>query len=355
MGNVTVSGPEARAFVTSVFVALGAPRDIAAEVSRHLVEANLVGHDSHGIIRIPEYATQIREGSLHPAARPKVLAESGALAQCSGEWGFGQVAGRFATEQAVNRALGHGVGGASLIRCNHVGRLGDFMEGAASRGCAALMFMGGFGLTYGVVPYGGAEAVFGSNPVAAGFPTSSGTFLLDYATSEIASGRILVAREAGERIPEGWMVDREGRPTTDPEDLLRGGHTLPFGKYKGTALAVLAELLGSVLIGSRDVAEEGGGGPTYAGSGVTVLAIDLGLVRDAAMVRDAAGAFLDRLRTVRPAPGFARVLAPGDPEAESRERRKESGFQLAEATWRHVLAVAREAGIAESEIPQLKP
>lgn len=344
--EVRIAPGELQELAIRIFAAAGAPEDVAAEVAEHLVQSNLAGHDSHGVIRVRWYVEQIRARWIRPASRPLVQSETPAAALVSGEWGFGHPAARVAMDLAVDRALEHGLGAAGLVRATHLGRLGTYTERAASRGCVALMWLGGLGTHRAAVPYGGAVPLYGTNPISAAFPAGeAGTALLDYATTQVSGGKVMVAQDKGLPVPAGSIVDAVGRPSTRPEDFFEGGALLPFGGHKGYAQAFFAQLLGQCLTGAEGTGGEGFGGDAFQQSGSFLIAIDPGLLRPAAESISAAAAFIERVRALQPAPGFERVMAPGDPEQRARDERREA-ILLPAATMESILTTARELGIS---------
>lgn len=238
------------------------------------------------------------------------------------------------------------MGAAGLVQATHLGRLGTYVERAADQGLVGLMWLGGLGTWRAAVPYGGREPVYGTNPVAAAFPAGrAGVALLDFATTAIAGGKIMVARDSGNPLPPGSVLDGEGRPSTDPADFFDGGALLPFGGHKGYALAFFAQLLGQSLTGAVHQDGGGGGGDAFGKSGSFYLALAPDLFNDAEEVVDDAAALVDRVRSVPPAEGFASVMAPGDPEATARARRTDAGIPLPEQTWRSIAGVATRLGV----------
>ena len=266
----TVEPPALEAFGREVFVALGAPEDIAAEVAAHLVRANLAGHDSHGAIRIPQYATMIAQGAIKPAGRPSVVRERGATMLVDATDGFGQYATAWALDRAIERAGEQGSAVVAIRRVNHIGRLGDYTERAARRGYVAEVTVGAAGPGIGgAAPFGGAARFLGTNPWSLGIPTGAEPVLVDFATTVVAEGKVRVARAKREALPPGCIVDKEGRPSTDPEDFYAGGMLLPFGGHKGYGLALGAALLGGLAaIGESEPSMAGAAGPPdRAGAG----------------------------------------------------------------------------------------
>ena len=323
-----------------IFEAAGAPTDIAEHVADHLVASNLAGHDSHGVIRISWYVEEVRDGWIQPDARPLIVDDRPAAALVSGEWGFGHPAATVAVDAACERARRNGLGAAGLVRATHIGRLGTYMERAAERGLVGMMWLGGLSTGRSAVPYGASRGIYGTNPMSFAFPAGEGgTLLLDFATTAIAGGKVMVAKDKGVPLPEGTVVDREGRPSIDPDAFLEGGALLPFGAHKGYALAFFAQVFGQALTGGDTTAGEGRDGGPFGRSGAFFLAVDPGLFRPAADAMATAAGFAEEIRELPPAPGFERVMAPGDPEALSRVAREEA-IPLPEETWRHIVAAA---------------
>src|SRR5918911_5007858 len=213
------------------------------------------------------------------------------------------------------------VGIAGAVRCNHIGRVGEYSEMAAQSGVVAFVTTGGFGGRGGrAAPFGGREGVLGTNPLSFGFPGRQGTaMLVDFATTAVAAGKIQVARAKGEPLPPGAILDRDGNPTTNAEDFYQGGVMLPFGGHKGYSLALVVELLGRVMTGADDFAEGERGGAVYGRSGALVVAIDPGIFRDRDAFARGVDETLARVRAVPPAPGFDEVMVPGDPETRTRQ------------------------------------
>ncbi|MGH2370532.1 MAG: Ldh family oxidoreductase, partial [Chloroflexota bacterium] len=245
-----------------IFVAAGTPEDLAAHVARHLVKANLSGHDSHGVIRIPSYLRSIEQGRLVADARPAVVRDWPATAVVDGKRGFGQVAASFALEVAIGKAATAGVGAASIRHCNHIGRLGDYSETAAERGFIALVTYGSAGPNSGhSAPFGGAARHLGTNPWSVGIPgKESAPVVVDFATTMVAEGKIQVARAKHAPLPPGCIVDKDGKPSTNAEDFYAGGMILPAGGHKGYGLSLVAALLGAGLTAERPASEGRGGG-----------------------------------------------------------------------------------------------
>ena len=335
----TVPSEVLHRLTTAIFVATGAPEPSAVEVADVLVDNHLAGHDSHGVLRIPQYLQAIDDGLLDPAARPEVLEETAVTALVSGNWSFGQVAANTAADLATEKALAERIACVSVVKANHTGRLAAFTERGARRGVAMFMAVGTVERPR-TAPFGGAAAALGTNPVAFSIPNGDGPPVsLDYATSAIANGKIKVAEAEGKPLPEGVVLDKDGRPTTDPRDYFEGGFLLPFGGHKGYALAVIADLLGTALTGADAFPA------AVPRSGLFIFAVAADAFRDRAAYEQGVAAVLERITSVPPAHGFDEVLLPGAPEARARAEREEHGIPVADTTWDAVTEAARGLGV----------
>jgi LDH2 family malate/lactate/ureidoglycolate dehydrogenase len=325
---------------SDLFAAAGTPRDVADLVATSLVDSNLAGHDSHGVVRIPQYLGQIQSGDVLPAERPQIRRDGPTAIQVDGRWGFGQLSARFATELAVERAKQSQMAAVAIGRCNHVGRLGEWSELAAASGLLCLVTSCYGSGPYAAAPFGGAARALSTNPLSFAAPTGDGDrALVDFATTVVAEGKIRVARAKGTQLPPGAILDSQGRPSTNPEDYYAGGVLLPFAGHKGYGLAVMVELI-SVALGGAD------GLDSKRAAGTVILCIDPGAFRPADEYLETATRFKQRLLGVPPAQGFDRVLMPGDPEQNMRRERREQGIPVPDATWEAIGAAARERGVA---------
>lgn len=326
--------------IASIFGALGAPGDLAGEVAAVLVDNNLAGHDSHGLLRVPQYVAAVRKGTTVPDARPEIVQETAATAVVSGNWGFGQVGANFAADVAVERACEAGVATVALVDTGHTGRLAAFTERGVSRDVAMFMTTGS-GAGFSTVPYGGTTPALGTNPVAFTLPRGDAPpVTLDYATSGIAAGKVKAAIARGEQLPPGSVVTRDGTPTTDPHAYVDGGSLLPFGGHKGYALSVIAELLSGPLVGADQK-----GDATRRRTGCFLFAVHAGAFRSVESYERAVARTAERLGAVPPAEGFAEVLLPGEVEARSRAARRRDGIPVPERTWQDVQAILDDLGL----------
>jgi LDH2 family malate/lactate/ureidoglycolate dehydrogenase len=324
----------------SILEAVGTPEDLASVVAASLVDANLAGHDSHGVIRLNSYVANVRSGQVQPGARAEVRPLGAATARVDGSWGWGQPAAHAATDAAAELARANGVGLVTIGQCNHIGRLGEYIE---KLGRAGLMGFMTCNARAAVAPYGGYTRLLGTNPVAWGAPQDGDLppLVADFATAAIAEGKLKVAHAAGTKAPHGAVVDKDGRPSEETAAFYDGGALTPFGGHKGFGLSVMAEVMAGVLSGSG-----ASSAPGYDnGNGTLVLAIDVArfLPRDdfARQVRE----FTARMHTAPKAPGFDEILMPGEPEWRARRQRTQEGIPVPAATHRAIAGLAAELGV----------
>ena len=334
-----------RELTRAVLVAVGTPPATARFVGDSLVDANLAGHDSHGVLLIPLYVEMVRAGQVDPRAQASVVRQHNATATIDGAWGWGQPAMALAAETATALAQGHGLGAAIVGRCHHIGRVAPYVEAIAEAGLIGLA-MASAGPA--VVPYGGRDRVLGTNPIAWAAPRAEGKapVCLDIATSVVASGKLQVARSWGYPAPPGAIIDSDGRPSLDPNDFYAGGSLLPFGHHKGFGLSVLAQVLGRGLLGPVTDARPG----QRVGNGPFVLAIDVAAFLPLSAFVETVEAQCAEIKGSRPADGFAEVLLPGEPELAHRAERAVAGISVPEATWDELTALAADLGIREASL-----
>ncbi len=350
-----------RQFSERVGLAMGAAPDVAAEVARHLVSANLSGHDSHGVLRWTQYVGELDEGELHPGARAELLHEHPVTALFDARRGFGQHSTMLATVWALARAREHGVAAAAVRHSMHIGCLGQYTERLALEGLVGVVTVGVAGAGSGsVAPFGAAARFLGTNPWSMAVPAEGRPPLVyDAATSTVAEGKVRLARAKAVEVPPGTVRDPEGRPTRDPAQLYAGGSLTVMGGdvagHKGHGLSLASALIGGLaMIADPDPSPAGCMRPPETWgrrlAGVFVVAIDPAAFGDAAEYRRSVAGVLDDLQQVPPAPGFDGVLAPGDPERRSRERRAREGVPVPAATWRELGAIGERFGVALSPV-----
>ena len=342
-----------RSAMRLVVQGFGSLPDEVAAVADNLIDANLTGHDSHGIGMLPRYAEAYLEGTLKPNAHVRVLFDAGAMLRLDGEAGFGQVIGHEAIALGVERARKHGSAIAALGNSHHLGRIGAWAEQAADAGFVSLHFVNVVARPI-VAPFGGAKAGFGTNPFTAGVPLRGrDPLILDFATSMIAQGKTRVAFNKGESLPDGCVIDDRGRPSTDPRwsVIEPWGAILTFGAHKGYGMAVLSELLGGALaagrVGSRD-----DGMRRRVLNGMLSVLIDPAALGGVEAFESEAISFVDSLHAAPPREGFERVLIAGDPERANRARRAAEGVPVDTATWQQILHAAESLGVEPRLVEQ---
>ncbi len=314
--------PHLHAIARTIFVGAGTPQHIAEDVAEILINAHLTGHDSHGVLRIPTYIRRIEEGVINPSAEPEIVSETDNTLLFDGHGCFGHYVSRIAIRKAIEKAKKAVICCVNIDNTGHIGRLGEYAEDAAASGCMSLITVGNGGKNVGpVVPFGGAEGAFGTNPIAIGVPTGDDSpFIVDYATSMIAEGKIQVARSKDIDLPKGCILDKSGVPSIKPSDFYEGGSLLPFGRHKGYALSMFTCLLGG-LTGKFDV-------ETGRMSGIYMQVIDVNAFTPIEEYQQGVRAFLDTVKDTPPAPGIDEVLVPGDYESRYRSQRLIDGIEI---------------------------
>ena len=321
--------------------AVGTPEHIANCVSEILVKSNVSGHDSHGILRLPHYLTAITAGGIQAAVEPEVTEKRPGFLKVDGHGGLGHHTASVAMDLAIQEAESNNVCFVTFDRIGHIGRLGEYAEAAAAAGCIGIITVG-VGNGGRAAPFGGAVGPLGTNPIAIGVPTGDNTpFILDFATSIVAEGKLQVARSKGQPIPEGYIIDKDGAPTTDPNDFYDGGFLLPFGEHKGSALALFTCLL-SGLAGYPDM-DSG----MMRGAFMQVLKIDT--FTPLGPYQTGVRAFLDTIKALPASDEAGEVLVPGDFEHRSRIQRLAEGFDVPDPIHQQILEWAEKLQIETSE------
>ena len=343
MIDLAIDGVSAAA--TRIFTAAGAPGDMAAQLTAWLVNSNLSGHPSHGLQRVTEYVRQIQEGHMDPAARPRVHLETETTVVLDGQQGLGHFAADRLTRELAGKCLKSQIAMGGIINGRHIGRLGEWGELAADLGVLMYMSLGSASGSM-TATFGAAEGRLGTNPIAFGAPGLDGdSFVMDFATSAAAEGKIRVARDSGKSVPEGWLRDSAGRPTTDPNGFYDGGTLLTFGEHKGSAIAIMTTLLSVVTASAaEDIGE---------GSLVFAFAIDPDAFGRGDETRALIQHQLTRLRSAAPAEGFSDVQVPGDFERRSRAALAGGPLQIPEPTWEGFLQAAERVEIPRNEVEAL--
>jgi uncharacterized oxidoreductase len=340
----TFTASELIQFVSSIFSAAGASRSDAEIVSESLVEANLAGHDSHGIMRVTEYVSWMEQGAINLVANPKIIESTASMAVLDGDWGWGQVIGRWAAGVAAEKATAEGVATVFCRNCCHLGRIGEYPERLAHRGLASVMFVNTHGAGRLVAPWGGYERRLSANPIAIGVPREAAPpIIVDISTCAMAEGKLRNLLTTGQSVPPGSILDSEGHPATNPADFYGPppGALLPFGGHKGFALGLMADILAGALSGAGCSRPDA----TRVGNSFMLIAVDVSRVRGTNdFAKDVTG-LVDFVKSSKLVDGVSEILMPGDPEHHIREDRKENGIPIHSAIWAKVLETAAQVKV----------
>jgi len=342
-------------FANKMLLAAGADDEESRLVSASLVDANLRGHDSHGLMRLPFYLDRMKSGLLHQGARLSVLNETDSAIYADGGWGFGQVVARDLVERLITKAGEVGVASGSLKQSAHIGRLGEYAEMATSQGMIALICANNHGAVQRVAPVGGKRPRLGTNPICIGVPGGAeGPFVLDFGTSATAEGKVRVKKIAGESVPEGWILDPDGNPSTNPEDLYGDppGTILPMGgpqAYKGFGLAFMIEMISSGLAGAPCAQPDS---PTPVGNAAFFMVISPEKMAGSAHLVQEVRDLEEYVRSVPKVDGVTEITLPGDPERKAFQDRKTNGVPMDQGNWEALLKLAEDLGIDPGEYPQ---
>ena len=324
--NISVTAERLRTVTEWIFQANGVKESDARFVTNVLVEANLRGHDSHGVVRVPKWVIGLKFGAINPSCNPHVIHETLGAALVDGDRGLGPVVARVACKLVAKKAREAGIGMVSVRRASHIAMLQFYPELLASEGLIGAVMSN---TESGMAPFGGIDKILGTNPLSIGIPGRSGSIVLDMSTSQVARGKIVIAKNRGQQIPEGWAIDIGGRPTTDPDAALKGA-LLPAGGTKGSGLSIMVDLLAGALSGSSVATavrgtfrmdREGTKGDFFMG-------IDPGAVGDYNDFLDRVDDLKSDVRKSRTAPGISRIYLPGEFEIECRRKRLVEGIQI---------------------------
>ena len=339
-----VEAPLLERLTREIFAARGVPEDDAAFIASMLIRANLRGHDSHGVIRVPQYVAALQRGTLNPKPQMKLVVDTPTLAILEGDGGFGQVVARRGVGLAIERARAHGLAAVALRGANHVGRLADYAEMAAAQGLIGLLWANARG-GLNVAPWGGAARRLGTNPHAVAVPGPNGTVAMshDFASSVWAEGKLRVKFNRGEKVPPGIMLNGKGEPSTDPREYYSDpvGSLLTAGAHKGYGLSIAIEILGGILSGAGAASGE----PSVFRNGTLIVCLDPARFLPLADFHAQVAALLEWVRATPLAAGAEEILIPGEPEARTERERRAAGVTIDDETWRQIRAVADEVGV----------
>ncbi|MFT5527789.1 MAG: putative oxidoreductase [Pirellulaceae bacterium] len=330
--------------ISAIFASAGSNRDEADSIAEHLVKANLVGHDSHGVIRTPIYIQFLRDGKVFPNRSLNIIFDSGAMALADGELGFGQSIGKQVVELGLQKCTQQGVSVVALRNSGHLGRIGHWAEMAAAAGCISLHFVNTSGLGMFVVPAGGIDRRLSVNPVTIGVPVAgSDPVIFDIAAAATAEGKLKVARNKGVEVPDNWILNADGEPTNDPNQFYGppGGSILPMGGHKGYGLCFMVELLAGALTGGGCSSA----GKTLLEQGMLSVFIDPTKLTTQDMFGEEVTRYISFVKSSRPATPGGQVLVPGEIEIQNHTQRLAEGIDLDEKTWGEIVQTAQNADV----------
>ena len=345
-------------FAARLFTAVGVPEGDASVVASNLIGANLRGHDSHGVLRIPQYVDFLRKGDYRIGVDLEVENESPGVVVVDGRWGLGQVQAHKLLGLVIDKARQLGLAAGAGRNIGHIGRLGEYAERAAAEGLILLATVNNDGAGQRVAPPGGLEPRLGTNPLCVAVPTDADPVVLDFGTSVAAEGKVRVHYFNDRKpVPEGWLLDSNGQPTTDPSVLYEPplGSILPMGgtqSYKGFGLGLVLDMLSGGLTGGHTSHP---GAPGAKGNNVVFIALDPGRFVGLDALVEQSGGLARYVRATPKAEGVAAILLPGDPERMMLEFRSIGGIPLEDGHWAKLTELAASLGVPVPEIPQAEP
>jgi len=335
--------------------AAGATKEEAKTVSRLLTESNLAGVDSHGVFpNLLNYVNGLRERTIKPGAKIEIIRDQESALLINGNWGFGQVICTKAMLMAIDKAKKTGACAAGIFNCNHIGRLSDYTKLALQYGMIAFVAVNSDPC---VAPYGGTRAVLATSPISYAIPARvEKPIVVDFATSVAAEGKVRAALYKGLQLPEGWILDSQGRQSTNPADLYEpplppaqvklAGALLPAGGHKGFGLALVVEALSGALTGTGCDGEI-----TYGmTNGVFIFVVNIGSFLPLEAFTERIDKLIRSVKSSPTAPGFTEILIPGEPEYREEERRMKAGIPIPETAWKTLENACKEYGLNATEI-----
>jgi uncharacterized oxidoreductase len=328
-------------FTSAIFGAVGCSEHEAERIGHYLVEANLAGHDSHGVIRVPFYVEWVRAGKVVPNQHVKVVFENEVIAVADGQYGFGQVLGEHAMRLGIDKATKHGVAVVALRNAGHLGQIGAWPLLVARAGLTSLHWVNTSGAGILVAPFGGINRRLSANPIAAGVPVKNGEpIVLDMSACTIAEGKIKVALNKGVQVPPNCIVDSKGQPTTDPKVFYGTppGSILSIAGHKGYGLGIVAEVLAGALTGG------GCSDPKNANrlaNGMLSIILNQNLFQPEDAFAAEIQRFIAWVKSAETTTPDGEILVPGEIEARNRIQRIRDGIELDETTWTQLMTVAK--------------
>jgi LDH2 family malate/lactate/ureidoglycolate dehydrogenase len=338
-----------RDFATAVYAGQGVPEPDAQLVADTLVQADLWGHQSHGVLRLGWYLDRLRNGVMRAVTEPEFVVDAGAVALIDGHDGVGHVLTMLATREAIKRAKLHGIGAVGVRYSNHFGTCMYYTLTGAREGCVMLLTSNG---GPAMAPWGGRRKIIGTNPWSVAAPAGRyAPFVVDMANTGVARGKIYLARQRREPIPLGWAIDAAGAPTTDPQAAI-DGIILPMAEHKGYAIAAMVDVLSGVLTGSGFLSAVHSPYKTAEKSncGHFMVALDIEKFQSLDAFTSRMERYVEEIKSVPAAQGFDEVFYPGEMEAKNNARNHVEGLALPEDTVADLKRIAGETGL-ESRLP----
>lgn len=346
-----ISASDLEEFLCRLFIKYGAKENESREISSHLVTSNLMGHDSHGVIRAPWYIEKVKKGEIVPGASIEIEKETASSAVVNGNWGFGQPIARHAMELAIKKSKENVLSCITVRNCNHIGRLGAYTSLASDNGMVGIAMANLHGTSHVVAPHGGKEARLPTNPISIAFPSGGDIdFLLDMCTSVVAEGKLKVKLNRGEKLPEEWAIDAEGNPADDPSQFYDSprGAILPLGgvsAHKGFALSMAIDALSGALSGAQCSNPQA----KRHGNACLFIVIRIEVFTPLVEFTEKVGSLIKHVKSAKLADGVDEILIPGEPEAHNTKRCMEEGISIDTTTWGQLTSQAVQVGINPEE------
>lgn len=345
--NQPIAPDRLRDLAAAVYRSIGVPNEDALLAADTLVQADLWGHQSHGLLRLGWYYARLESGAMKAQTQTSIEVDAGAVAVMDGHDGVGQVITRRAVDEAVSRARKHGVGIVSIRNSNHFGTCMYYTRLAAEQGCIMIL-MSNAGPN--MAPWGGLKKKIGTNPWSIAVPGGGyGPIVMDMANSGVARGKIYLANKRREPIPDHWAVDARGRPTTDPKAALEG-FILPMAGHKGYVMGVMVDILSGVLSGSQflDTVHGPYDPVNRSGAGHFMVALNVAAFQPLSEFEHRIDLYIKSLKDVPIAEGHEQVFYPGEMEKLADIKNRQEGLVLPEDTLSDVIRVAKQAGLTVS-------
>ncbi len=343
----TFSADRLKRLASSIFERLGASQEHAECVAAHLVESNLAGHDSHGVLRLPQYVDLVDSGRLKVDASMQVVHRAAASAVVDGGGGFGQVIARDAMLLAIEIARSSGVGAVAVRHCSHTGRIGTYTEMAARAGLVGIATVNSGGGGQSVAPFGGTGRRLSTNPISIAAPSGGpDPIVLDMATSVAPEGKVRARYQAGQSLPPGWLIDARGQPTTNAAEFYREppGALLPLGGpvgYKGFGLGFMIDILAGALSGAGCSRPD----QPLMSDGMLAIVLDVAQFTPAADFTGRVATLAEHVKSCPRAAGYEAIYVPGEVEARTRQRRLAEGIPIEPTTWNLIDRIRQRFGV----------